>query len=219
MPCCWCVLTGVRNKTRRGIVLLLILCYSTMIDKEFIQPSQKTVSEERDDFQAIIVEVIYGVIIPDPKVLQELEFNPGSDSENFKAILEMSYRHLRKNRTWLQEPSTKQTFCWGIVTSCCSRITIVHEHFQWLKYRFIVMQLCKIFTVCLDHNEISKDRSTTIQRLPSENMKLVSYLYACVSFMHLLYIPNKDTHIPALCLSKPATYCKVYTMLTKIVSD
>ena len=119
----------------------------------------------------LVLEVINQVIIPNVKVLQELDSNPGSVSKALKRVLDTSVRHLVENPTWLQELSTKQTFYWGLVTSCCSKVKVVADHLEWIsKYRYIIIQMSKIFTLCLDCKEKSEDWNTN---LPSEDIKLV----------------------------------------------
>lgn len=56
-----------------------------------------------------------------------------------KTLLSESIKLLKNNLRWLTSLSNKQRFCWGILTSCCTKISISAERLDW------VSQYCSIF--------------------------------------------------------------------------
>lgn len=88
---------------------------------------QDAISNQQDEFQQLVLMVVEKEVVPGFQTLQE-----GSVSSSpMYSVLQLIVTTLCKDFTWLQAPSIKQQFCWGIVTSCCDKISITEEHFMW----------------------------------------------------------------------------------------
>ena len=88
---------------------------------------QDAISNQRDEFQQLVLMVVEEEVVPDFQTPQE-----GSISSSpMYSVLQLIVTTLCKDTSWLQAPSMKQQFCWGIVTSCCGKIPITKEHFMW----------------------------------------------------------------------------------------
>ena len=88
---------------------------------------QDAITGQRDEFQQLVLMVIEKEVVSDFQTPQEESFS----SSPVYSVLKLMVTTLCKDFTQLQAPSTKQQFCWGIITSCCGKIPITKEHFMW----------------------------------------------------------------------------------------
>ena len=105
--------------------------------------SQDAISDQRDEFQQLVLIVVQREVIPDFKALQVQKFV--SSSSLCSALWEV-VNTLCKDLTCFQASTSKQNFCWGIITSCCEKIPICNEHFEWVYlYKSVITCLGKIY--------------------------------------------------------------------------
>lgn len=60
-------------------------------------------------------------VIPGFKKIQDFDSDAAKD---YRGVLDIVVNHLCTNLEWLQALTTKQKFCWRIVASYCSKISI-----------------------------------------------------------------------------------------------
>ncbi len=129
---------------------------------------QNAISDNRDEFQQMILLVLHQEVIPEFKTLQDLESTTGP-SRIFKAIIKYSIDYLCKSLSWLQALTAKQSFCWGLVASCSTRIRVTSDNFDWLhNYSYIISELSKLFNTYCTGKKLSEDQSILIQGLPED---------------------------------------------------
>ena len=91
---------------------------------------------------------------------------------NFRTLLSESVRSLRSNLGWLTSLSTKQRFCWGILTTCCSKINISMENFDWaLHYSAIFpndLKLGVVFSTYCTGRKLPQEQRVIAAQLPDE---------------------------------------------------
>ena len=113
--------------------------------------------------------MLHQEVIPEFKALQELETNNETTGRNFRAILKYSIDFLRKDLKWLDTHSAKPAFCWGLVSSCCSRIHVAFKNFDWLhNYSFVISELCKIFNTYCTGYKLTESQSIMVGGLPNK---------------------------------------------------
>ena len=136
---------------------------------------QSSISEKRDDFQQLVLDVLQRAVVPELRAV-----SGGKMDSNFKQLITETVRFLRGNLSWLTSLSAKQRFCWGILSTCCSKIAIANDHFEWVHHYstiFVDLQLGLVYTTyCTGKKLSNEDRIITsqlpkdIQTNPSEDM-------------------------------------------------
>ena len=130
---------------------------------------QKAISDERDDFQQVILKVLYQEVIPEFNILQDLECNTRTTSQTFRDIMKCSIDYLCKSHNWLQALTAKQTFCWGLVASSSSRVHVTAENFEWLhNYSYVISELGKLFNTYCTRKKLSENQSVIVNSLPDD---------------------------------------------------
>ena len=108
-------------------------------------------------------------VLPEFKIIEKLRTKSGDSEEYFKNTLKMSVENLCTISDWGQPPSAKQTFCWGLVTSCCSRIHVDRDHFEWLyKYSYVIHELLKVFRHYCTGRSLSQEDIIIVNSLPDD---------------------------------------------------
>lgn len=124
--------------------------------------SQDTISDQPDEFQQLVLIVVQREVIPDFKALQVEKF--ASNSSLCSALWEV-VNTLCKDPTCFQASTSKQNFCWGIITSCCEKIPICNEHFEWVYlYKSVITCLGKIYISYCKRKNLPGDK----RLLPAE---------------------------------------------------
>ena len=103
-------------------------------------------------------------MVPELKTVQGKELD-----ENFKTLLKESVRLLRKDLSWLTSLSVKQRFCWGIIATCCSKMTISTDNFDWTHNYSIIIRdlgLCHIFLAYCNGKKLAGDKRIVSSKLP-----------------------------------------------------
>ncbi len=130
---------------------------------------QNVIFDERDEFQQLILRVLYQEVIPEFKVLQDLDSNTGTTSRMFKDIIKYSIDYLCKSLSWVQALTAKQTFCWGLVASSSSRVHVTAENFEWLhSYSYVISELGKLFNTYCTGKKLSENQCVIINSLPDD---------------------------------------------------
>ena len=79
---------------------------------------------------------------------------------------------LSKNLSWLKELTTKQRFCWGLVSSCCSKINISRENLDWVhKNNKVLKQVGYVYNVYCSGRQLTENQCIIIEQLPEEVTK------------------------------------------------
>ncbi len=150
---------------------------------------QNAISDERDEFQQLILGVVYQEVIPGFKVLQDLESNTETSCQIFKKVIKHSIDHLKLCSS--QDLTAKQTFCWGLVASTSSHVYVTDDNFEWLhNYSYVISELGKLFNTYCDgkwtHRLIIDDLPGDI--VTSRCNDVIRYNYNNYIIIHMLYI-------------------------------
>ena len=79
-------------------------------------------------------------MIPEVKALQGQKSVP---SDKLYFVLQQIVTMLSQDLSWMQALTTKQSFCWGIVASCCVKIPVAVE--QLHLYECVITCLGRIY--------------------------------------------------------------------------
>ena len=149
---------------------------------------QGAISNQRDEFQQLVLEVVEKEVIPDFRALQEksVSYCP------MYSVLQLIVTTLCKDLSWLQTLSLKQQFCWDIVTSCCGKIPITKEHFMWAYlYNSAITCLAGIYNSYCKWNGKTKHLLSTegysqdIARSPSDNVRRYEMIVICNTLVYI----------------------------------
>ena len=124
---------------------------------------QKNITEKESEFQTLVLNVMSHEIIPDLGAHRDKKVN-----NDFKSLLHEPLEVLRSSNSWSSNLSQKQTFCWGILGSCCSMITVSAESFEWLhSYSSIIVNLSTMFNHYCKSLKDSGDQMIIATEIPS----------------------------------------------------
>ena len=76
-------------------------------------------------FQLLVLDVIAHEVVPD--------VCPCLQNNSLKILLQYVVNFLKGDIDWLAEHSPKHCLCWGILSTCTSKIAINKDRFQWMK--------------------------------------------------------------------------------------
>ena len=106
---------------------------------------QDSISDERDEFQGLVLAVLQEEIVPKFKIVRGIQ----PLSAIVKDILKKSVTELCSNLNWLTSISSKQGFYWRIVATLTSQIPVTVDSFGWIHdYDYLINQLCNIYKCC-----------------------------------------------------------------------
>ena len=124
---------------------------------------QKAIAEKERGFQTLVLNVISQEITPDLSAQRDQKVN-----ENFKAVLREPLEVLRGSHSWKPNLSPKQMFCWGVISSCCSKIIVLREKFDWLHfYSSIIIDLSEVFNHYCRSIKLADHQRMIATELPS----------------------------------------------------
>ena len=133
--------------------------------------SQAAISDQRDEFQQLVLEVVRREVVPEIKDLQGEKTIPSP----FCGVLHVTMTTLCKDLSWLKALTPKQRFCWGIIASCCGKIPVTKEQFDWVKsYKFAITHLGYIYKSYLPEEKCllpAEGFPNKIACSPSENIR------------------------------------------------
>lgn len=125
---------------------------------------QGSISDKRDDFQQLVLDVLRREVVPEMRSIHM--------DTNFRTLLNESVRSLKSNLNWLTSLSTKQRFCWGILTTCCSKINISMENFDWSHHYSSIfpndLKLGVVFSTYCTGRKLPNDQRIIATHLPDE---------------------------------------------------
>ena len=148
--------------------LILSLYYVLISILKHCSCFQNAISE-KDEFQQLILEVLHEEVIPGFKALQTLESNTNTTSRIFKATLMLCTSILTKELSWVSSHSAKDSFCWGLVVSCCSHIHVTREQFDWVhSYLDVITELGGIFGFYCSKKNLTESQRLIIEALPDD---------------------------------------------------
>lgn len=112
-----------------------------------------------------MLDVLRREVVPELRTLhKELD-------TNFTSLLQESVRLLRTNLSWLTAFSTKQRFCWGILATCCAKIAISVESFDWVHHYSAIIQdldLSLVFNTYCTGKKLGSDQRIIADKLPDD---------------------------------------------------
>ena len=73
-----------------------------------------------------MLDVLCHEVVPEPRTLQDETLDV-----DFETLLRDIVSSLTSDLTWLTSLSPKQRLCWGILATCCSKITPSIDNFKW----------------------------------------------------------------------------------------
>ena len=128
---------------------------------------QDSITAERDEFQGLVLDVLKKEVIPEFKVLRGEESLSNATIAN---IIKKSVTELVRNLDWLTGVSPKQSFCWGIVASCCCKVPVRRESLEWVQdYDYLINQLCHIYKAyCTGQGMRGEENRRLKEELPKE---------------------------------------------------
>lgn len=115
----------------------------------FNKSVQTYISDQRNGFQSLVLGVLCVELVP--------ELRGKRMDKNFITLLSDSISLLNQNLGWLTSVSTKQEFCWGVLVTCCSKIIISNDNFNWVDdYSTIIkgVDLGLIFRACEEKTKV-----------------------------------------------------------------
>ena len=85
-------------------------------------------------------------------------------------VLQDMVTMLSQDLSWLQSLTPKQSFCWGIVASCCEKIPVTMRQIGWVhSYNFVITLLGHIYNFyCKGKNLPENESLLSANNLPDE---------------------------------------------------
>ena len=128
--------------------------------------AQNDVSKERCELQLLILTVLQQEVIPEFINLLEIEANTGNNGQVLRAVFKYCIDHICED-LHVHSLTPKQTFCWGLVASCCSRVCVVPDDFEWLyDYSYVITELSGIFRTYCTGKKLSEEDCIIVKGLP-----------------------------------------------------
>ena len=147
--------------------------------------SQAAISNQRDEFQQLVLGVVQREVVPE---IKEDQFKNGP----LCSVLREVVTTLSDDLSWLQATTIKQNFYWGIVASCCEKIPITTKNFEWFHlYESVITCLGSIYnSYCTEKNLpeykcllSAKEFPQEVAHSPSEDIKkyelIISVIILC----------------------------------------
>lgn len=85
-------------------------------------------------------------------------------------VLQDMVTMLSQDLSWLQSLTAKQSFCWGIVASCCEKIPVTKRQIGWVhSYNLVITHLGHIYNFyCKGKNLLENESLLSANNLPDE---------------------------------------------------
>lgn len=111
-------------------------------------------------------------IVPDLHKQTKLKTERQNYFDSFKELLTNKFiDFLCFEHTWLNNISTKQKLCWVVLATCCSKVIISYEDFNWIDRYFSVIQdfdLGRVFCSFCERKKLTKQQCLITSGLPDE---------------------------------------------------
>lgn len=117
----------------------------------------------------------------------------------FATVLEEAVFKLCKAVTSVNSETItlQESFLWGLVASCCSRINVDRDNLDWVyRYNQVLKQIGSIFQVYSNENDLSDGQFIIIQDYPEQ-----------VTKHHLKDAKRYDKIVVAICMPFCNHYC------------
>ena len=106
--------------------------------------SKDAISDQHDEFQQLVLAVVQREVVPEREVLQKEKLTASPLCNVLHEIVITLYKDL----SWLQSLTTKQNFYWGIIASCCEKIPIAKQQFEWVQlYEYVISCVGMIYNM------------------------------------------------------------------------
>ena len=123
---------------------------------------QRCISNNKNEFQLLLLEVLHIDVVQKMKTMKV--------DNNFKSALKESIKQL-KNLELCAVVSNQQTFCWAILSACCSRVKVSSENSAWAEHYYNDrLDLGAVFSVYCKEKKLTDDECIIITELPDEEM-------------------------------------------------
>ena len=126
---------------------------------------QSVLSQQPSEFQNLIVSVLFQVLVPELSSEEESKHN-----SNFVNLMVEVVKYIA-NESWQNKWSSKLYLCWGLLVTCCSKITIDEKSLNWVDKRtsqIKSLQLDYVFMVYCNKNGFSNEKKIFTFGLPEE---------------------------------------------------
>ena len=114
---------------------------------------QNSISDYKNGFQLLVLNVLHHDVLPGLRIVDI----------DAKSILEVSVKILMTSFPQ-QTTSTKELFCFAILNTCCSKITISADNFHWAQH-YAELQLGKVFETYCKWNSLSDEKCIMAAKL------------------------------------------------------
>lgn len=147
---------------------------------------QCAISDQRDEFQQLVLAVVQREVVPEFKALQGQK---SMSSGPLDSVLNETVTALSSDLTWMQALTTKQQLHWGIVASCCGKILITKDHLDWVHlYESATECLGSIYNSYCKRKNLQGDKCLLsadelpkeIAQSPSESVKKYEHTVMCI---------------------------------------
>ena len=153
---------------------------------------QNSLSDERNDLQLIVVDVLSHELVP------ELDSQASQNKElvtNFKPALKQSLQVLTGSTSFLTDTSSsmKRRLSWGVVGTCCTRISATMDNFDWAcHHSSVIKDLGQVFGQYCAEKDLIGDGQIIATELPDEILDLSSeensVLKYVSMYVHMYYL-------------------------------
>lgn len=113
-----------------------------------------------------MLDVLRREVVPELRALQGKTLDI-----NFKTLLRDIVSLLKNDLSWLTSLSLRQRFCWGILTTCSSKIVPSIDNFDWAQNYFSViseLNLGLVFISYCSGKKLPHDRRIIANQIPHE---------------------------------------------------
>lgn len=95
---------------------------------------------------------------------------------NFNRVLKPVIDVLVKNTSWQADFTMKHQFCWGVLSTCCSKIPIHEKDMTWVYYIPIIETLCEVFLCAVNKVQIKEFLAPIVPASMQNNEVLLRYV-------------------------------------------
>lgn len=109
-----------------------------------------------------LIIIIFQVVVPE---LRSLE---GSDNEHIRSVLPVSVNLLVQSPSWFGALSPRQKFCWGVVSTTCSKLVVTANNFDWVNNSAVIQQLGVIYNSYCNSRKLYGSNCLLSENTPEE---------------------------------------------------
>ena len=101
-------------------------------------------------------------------VVPELRNLEGSDNEHIRSVLPVSVNLLVQSPSWFGPLSPRQKFCWGMVSTTCSKLAVTSNNFDWVNNSTVIQQLGVIYNSYCNSRKLYGSKCLLSENTPEE---------------------------------------------------